>query len=82
METLCSTSVGGGNLFRLSVLSLKVEDTMTIQPIFPSIIRNVHTKNHTTEEVESDYYNEGLMNNGTASSVSSSSHRLLSVSWW
>ena len=44
VETLFSISSGRENLFRLSVLSLQVEDTMTIQPIFPSIIRSVHTK--------------------------------------
>ena len=44
IEALSSISSGNSSLFRLSVLSIQLEDTMTIQPIFPSILRSVHTK--------------------------------------
>ena len=48
LETLCSTTSSSENLYQLSVFSLQVEDTMTIQPIFPTIMGslNNHRTNH------------------------------------
>ena len=44
VETVFSFSSGKASQFRMSLLSIQLEDTMTIQPIFPSIVKSVHTK--------------------------------------
>lgn len=44
IDTYFTSTVGGGSTFRFSLMSFHLEDTMSVQPIFPSIVRSVYTK--------------------------------------